>query len=89
MTIAGIPGKKLFDGVLQDNGTEYVAKQPVAADLHAMQYFGPWIAEVSDMWFLPTHGTLNTSTTNYIRGKRPGVERDGRDTKGTGVFLYQ
>ncbi len=60
--------KKLFDGVLQDNGTEYVAKQPVAADLHAMQYFGPWIAEVSDMWFLPTHGTLNTSTTNYIRG---------------------
>ncbi|WP_279213205.1 SGNH/GDSL hydrolase family protein [Delftia acidovorans] len=60
--------QKLFEGLLQDNGTEYVAKQPNVGDLHAMQYFGPWVAEVCEMWFLPTHGTLNTSATNYIRG---------------------
>lgn len=60
----------LFNGMLEDDGTEYVTKEDVHPYvLHAASYFGPWYAESSMVWMLPSKGSLVTSNRTLTSDK--------------------
>lgn len=82
----------VFNGLLQDNGTEYITKSnPSTFVLHAMRQFGPWSAELCDSWFYPSKGSVVSSNLQHnrtapqvwmIRGSKPNaiVQVTGNET---------
>ena len=73
----------VFNGLLQDNGTEYITKSnPSMFVLHTMRQFGPWSAELCDSWFYPSKGSVVSSNLQHnrtapqvwmIRGSKPNA----------------
>lgn len=82
----------VFNGLLQDNGTEYITKSnPSMFVLHTMRQFGPWSAELCDSWFYPSKGSVVSSGLLHnrtapqvwmIRGSKPNaiVQVTGNET---------
>lgn len=82
----------VFNGLLQDNGTEYLTKAtPAVFVMHTMRQFGPWSAELVDSWFYPSKGSVVSSNLVHnrrapqvwmIRGSKPNtyVQVTGNET---------
>lgn len=59
---------QLFSEMVADNGTEWVTVEPSTSANHTISHYGPWKAENAASWYLPSKGSLTTSTRTYVTG---------------------
>lgn len=59
---------QLFLEMVTNNGTEWATIEPSTFANHTISHYGPWKAENAASWYLPSKGSLTTSTRTYVTG---------------------
>lgn len=59
---------QIFTEMVTDNGIEWATIEPSTLANHTISHYGPWKAENAAAWFMPSKGSLTTSSRVYETG---------------------